>query len=109
MIAKLTNGIIYPCLIHGMDGRDRMHTNLPLYYEHNPDVAVVDGYYPVQYTDKPDGDYLPSWELQQINGVLTIVQVWTPYTPEPEPEDPVAARLEMIEECLLELSEVIYA
>ena len=38
-----------------------------------------------------------------------IVQIWTPYTPQPEPVDPITERLEMIEECLLEISEVIYA
>lgn len=105
MIARLTDGRLFPCPQHGQDGSGRLHTNLPLYYEKHPDAASQDGYYPVQYTDKPDGDYTSGWELQ--NGV--IVQVWTAYTPEPEPVDPVAERLDMIEECLLELSEVIYA
>ena len=110
MIARLDNGNLIPCPIQAPDGSGRWHTNMPRYYEQHPDMAAEDGYYPVQRTDKPaDGDYLPSWTLQEVEGVMMIVQVWTPYTPAPEPEDPVTARLDMIEECLLELSEVIYA
>ena len=109
MIAKLVNGYPVPCPKKGADGSGSFHTNLPLYYARHLDVAAEDGYYPVQYTDKPDGDYLPSWELQEVEGVTMIVQLWTPYTPQPEPVDPITERLEMIEECLLEISEVIYA
>ena len=105
MIAKLVNGYPVQCPKRGEDGAGVYHTNLPRYYETHPDAAAAAGYYPMMYTDKPDGDYAPLWELQ--NG--QIVQVWTEYTPQPEPEDPVATRLEMIEECLLELSEVLYA
>lgn len=109
MIAKLINGYPVPCPKHGEDGSGNHHTNLPRYYENHPDAASDAGYYPVRYTDKPDGDYLPSWELQEVEGVTIIVQLWTPYTPQPEPVDPITERLEMIEECLLEISEVIYA
>lgn len=105
MIAKLVNGNLQPCPRHGVDALGRVHTNLCHYYEMNPGFAAKDGYYPVRHTDKPDGDYLPAWEMQGCE----IVQIWTPYTPEPEPADPVAERLEMIEECLLEMSEIIYA
>lgn len=104
MIAKLHNGSIIGCPKSGVSNGS-YHTSLPKYYESHLGVAAKDGYYPVKYTDKPEGDYEASWEL--ING--EIVQVWVPYTPEPEPEDHVAARLEFLEECLLELSEVIYA
>lgn len=104
MIAKLVNGTLYPCPRRG-SANGSYHTNLPKFYENHPSVAVSDGYYPVRYTEKPEGNYTPSWQL--INN--EIVQMWTPYTPEPEPEDHVAARLEFLEECLLELSEVIYA
>jgi len=85
MFAQLENGVLYPCPQHGCDGGGRPHTNLRRFYERNPDIAVQDGYYPVTHTDKPDGDYLPSWELQEVEGVTMIVQVWTPYTPQPEP------------------------
>ena len=105
MIARLENGNIIPCPMNGQDGSGRQHSSLSLYYEKHPDIAAQDGYYPVRYTDKPEGDYQSSWELQ--NG--EIVQVWTPYTPEPEPVDPYAERFEFIEECLLEMSEAIYA
>lgn len=105
MIAKLINGNLHPCPKQGRDGRGGLHTNLPRYYERHPDVAARDGYYPVQYTDKPEGDYTSAWEM--IDGKIT--QTWTPYTPEPEPVDPVAERLDMIEECLLEMSEILYA
>ena len=104
MIAKLANGVIYPCPKKGRDGTGRMHTNLPLFYEKHPTSSVSDGYYPVRYTDKPDGDYISSWELQ--NG--EIVQVWTEYTPQPEPQT-IEERLDMVEECILEMSEIIYA
>lgn len=105
MVAKLQNGLLVPCPKNGTDGNGILHTNLLRFYENHTDTAAEDGYYPVRYTDKPDGDYLPSWELRGSE----IVQVWTTYTPEQELEDPVASRLDMIEECLLELSEVIYA
>ena len=109
MIAKLANGHPVPCPQKGADGSGKMHTNLPLYYARHLDVAAEDGFYPVQYTDKPDGDYLASYEMQEVEGVTMIVQVWTPYTPQPEPVDPITERLEMIEECILEMSEIIYA
>lgn len=108
MVAKLENGVLYPCPQHGCDGGGRYHTNLPRFYEHNPDIAVQDGYYPVTHTDKPDGDYLPSWELQEVEGIMQIVQVWSPYTPEPEPADPITERFEFIEDCLLEISEKLW-
>ena len=104
MIGKLENGNMIPCPKSGTDGNGILHTNLPAYYEKHLDRAGADSYYPVRYTEKPDGDYLPSWEL--IGG--EIVQVWTPYTPQPEPEDPVAERLNFIEDCLLEMSEAVY-
>ncbi len=85
MIAKLVSGNLVPCPAQGVDVSGRMHTNLPRYYETHTDAAAEDGYYPVQYTDKPEGDYVSSWELQTVDCVQTIVQVWTPYTPEPEP------------------------
>ncbi len=108
MIARIISGNIFPCPRQGY-ANGTYHTNLPRYYGNHPEAAAEDGYYPVRYTDAPDGDYLPSWSLQEDGGALRIVQGWAPYTPQPEPEDPVAARLEMIEECLLELSGVLYA
>lgn len=104
MIGKLENGALYSCPKSGLDGSGVMHTNLPAYYEKHIDTAAADGYYPVRYTDKPEGDYLPSWELQYGE----IVQVWTPYEPQPEPADPIAERLDFIEDCLLEMSEAVY-
>ncbi|MBQ7541354.1 MAG: hypothetical protein IJT44_03570 [Clostridia bacterium] len=104
MIAKLENGRLTVCPKCGRDGGRTMHTDLPKYYERNPAAAAEDGYYPVRYTEKPEGDYAPTWELQ--NG--EIVQVWTAYTPQPEP--PTAEeRLDTVEECILEMSEIVYA
>ena len=88
MIAKLTNGRLVPCPRQGRDGRGGLHTNLPLYYERHADAAERDGFYPVVYTDKPEGDYRSSWALQEVEGVMQIVQTWTEYTPEPEPPVP---------------------
>ena len=81
MIARLIDGNMIPCPKQGRDGRGGLHTNLQTYYEKHLDKAALDGFYPVRYTDKPEGDYKSAWEL--ING--EIVQTWTPYTPQPEP------------------------
>lgn len=81
MIAKLVDGFPVPCPKTGKDGRGIPHTNLPLYYERNLERAAMDGYYPVHYTEKPIGDFVETWEL--IDG--EIVQVWVPYSPQPEP------------------------
>lgn len=105
MIAKLENGSLIPCPKQGRDGRGGLHTNLPQYYAAHPQRGAADGYYPVRQTPRPAGDQTMSWSMQDGE----IVQVWTPYTPQPEPEDPILARLEMIESCLLEMSETIYA
>lgn len=83
MIGKLVNGILYPCPRQGLGSDKKLHTNLPAFYAKHLDAAVAAGYFPVQYTEKPDdGDYTSSWTLQ--NG--KIVQMWTPYTPELESE-----------------------
>lgn len=81
MIGRLENGNMIPCPKSGTDGNGILHTNLPAYYEKHLDIAAADGYYPVRYTEKPEGNYIYSWELQ--SGV--IVQVWSPYEPQPEP------------------------
>lgn len=81
MIARLIDGNIRPCPLHGKDGNGRYHSNLPSYYDKHLDIAAKDGYYPVRYVEKPEGDYTYEWQL--IND--EIVQVWVPYTPEPEP------------------------
>lgn len=85
MIAKLVNGYPVPCPKTGADGSGKYHTNLPKFYENHLGIAADDGFYPVQYTEKPDGDYLASWELQTTQNGTMIVQIWTSYTPEPEP------------------------
>ena len=85
MIATLVSGNLVPCPKRGTDGNGKFHTNLPLYYEHHLDVAMSDGYYPVKFTDKPEGNYRESWNIQLDDNVMKIVQIWTEYTPEPEP------------------------
>jgi hypothetical protein len=55
-------------------------------------------------TEPPEGECEPVYVVE--NG--RIVQSWQAVEPEPEPQS-VEDRLDMIEECLLELSEVIYA
>ncbi len=85
MIAKLINGYPVPCPKHGEDVSGRYHTNLPKYYETHLDEAAEDVYYPVVYTEKPIGNYIESWEMQTVEGVMSIVQIWTEYTPQPEP------------------------
>lgn len=85
MIAKLINGCPVPCPKQGADGSGNYHTNLPRFYENHLEIAADDGFYPVVYTEKPEGNYLPSWEIQTIESVQKIVQIWTEYTPTPEP------------------------
>ena len=104
MIARLSQGSLIPCPKQGRDGYGKLHSNLSGFYERHPDIAAEDGYYPVRFTDKPDGDYVSSW----IFSSGEIVQVWTPYTPEPEPVDPIIERFEFIEDCLMEISEKLW-
>lgn len=85
MIAKLINGVPVPCPKQGADGSGNYHTNLPKFYENHLEIAADDGYYPVVYTEKPEGYYIDSWSLQLYEGVQSIVQIWTEYTPTPEP------------------------
>lgn len=82
MIARLINGNISPCPFHGKDSNGRYHSNLTAYYERHLDEAKLDEYYPVRNTEKPEGNYTASWSL--VND--EILQVWTPYTPVPEPD-----------------------
>lgn len=109
MIAKLVDGNLIQCPKQGQDGRGILHTNLPVFYDHHLALAAEDDYFPVQFTDKPEGNYMPSYKMQEVEGIMQIVQNWTPYTPEPDREDSVTARLNMLEECLLEMSEIVYA
>lgn len=84
MIAKLSGeGRLIPCPQIGVDAFGRVHTNLRRFYELFPGVAARDGFYPVRFTDKPEGNYVDSFELRDNE----IVQVWTEYTPEPEPPE----------------------
>ena len=103
-LAKLENDRPRYCPQTGMDTQGRYHTNLPRYYEKR-DPQDRDGWLEVVYTDKPAGDYTDVYEIADGR----IVQRWQAFDPQPEPVDPVAQRLDMIEECLLEISEVIYA
>lgn len=98
MIAKLVSGNLVQCRKYGRDRSGRVHTDLIGYYEKHLGEAAEDGYYPVRFTERPEGDYKAIYEL--IDG--EIVQGWEEFTPEPD-------RLEMIEECILEMSEIIYA
>lgn len=97
---KLTDGRLHLCPFRGADGQGRLHTNLPRYYEH---AADRDGWLEVVETEPPEGDYEPIYTV--VNG--QIVQSWQAV--EAETDDPDAAWREMIEECLLELSEAVYA
>lgn len=87
MIAKLVSGNLVQCRKYGRDGSWRVHTDLPSYYAAHLDEAAVDGYYPVVFVPKPEGNCMASWTLQSYDGRLQIVQVWTPCDPQPEPVD----------------------
>lgn len=67
---KLIEGTLHLCPTFGADGQGRIHTNLPLYYEHASDR---DGWMEVVFTDPPDGNYDASYSV--VNG--KIVQSWT--------------------------------
>ena len=75
MIGKLVNGNLTLCPKQGMDNLRKYHTDLRLYYTHNPDIAIQDEYYPVLYTEMPGENYECSWQL--INE--QIIQIWAPY------------------------------
>lgn len=99
---KLENGRLVLCPKSGRDARGRLHTNLPQYYAH---AADREGWLEVVYTAPPeDGAYTPGFVEQDGR----IVQQWTPYTPDPQPADPVTERFEFIEDCLLEISEKLW-
>ena len=93
MFARLEEGLLRSLAKAGKDGSGRFHTNLPLYYEKHPDEAEKDGYCPVEKTPMPEereGFYWsPRWELQEREGVTTIVQVWDAVEIPPEPVDPI--------------------
>ena len=98
---KLTDGRLHLCPLRGADGQGRLHTDLPRYYER---AADRDGWLEVVETEPPEGDCTPVYDAE--NG--RIVQRWQ--AAEPQRDEPTLEdRLDMIEECLLELSEVLYA
>lgn len=102
--AKLENGILKRCPKADMSGKS-YHTNLPLYYEHNPDKAYADGWLELILTGKPEGSYASKYKVENKQ----LVQYWVELpVPEPEP-DPIEERMNMIEECILEMSEIIYS
>ena len=98
---KLADGRLHLCPQSGADGQGRLHTNLPKYYE---TAADRDGWMEIVETDRPAGDYTPVYTVEDGR----IVQRWQEVEPQPEPVDPVMARIEFLEDCLLEMSEVVY-
>ena len=79
MFAKIENGNVCFCPTCGYDGLGRYHTNLLLYYE---GAADRDGWLEVVETDRPQGDFEPTYTEQDGK----IVQSWTLIEmPEPEP------------------------
>lgn len=68
------------------------HTNLPRFYETHPDRAAEDEYYPLIPSEKPDGNYLPTYTLSD-NG---IVQGWEQIT------TPVSVQIDELKQQLAE-------
>lgn len=97
---KLADGRLHLCPQSGADGQGRLHSNLPKYYE---TAADRDGWMEVVEMDRPQGDCAPAYAVE--NG--RIVQRWEAVDPQPD-DDPILARLEFLEDCLLEMSEVVY-
>jgi hypothetical protein len=54
------------------------HTNLPRFYETHTDRAAEDGYYPLITSEKPEGNYLPTYTLSDIGVVQGWEQITTP-------------------------------
>lgn len=75
--AKIENGAVRFCPPAGEDASGWFHTNLPLYYEN---AADRDGWLELVETERPQGDYAPTYTEQGGR----IVQGWTPIEP-PEP------------------------
>ena len=105
---RLENGILKRCPRYGMSG-GRMHTDLPRYYENNPDIAYADGWLQLVTTDKPEGACTPSYTVEGDK----VVQSWTPIEQDPVPTledkvDDLVQRMEVTEGALLELADEVY-
>ena len=112
MYAKLINNTIRPA-------PKKLCHNGNTIFNPPPDILAEHGYLPVTYadmpTDAPDGQhYESSWSQTDTE----IAQVWTlvDNTAEPEPEVTQEERIEALEsqnqmlvECLMEMSETVYA
>lgn len=77
---KLADGRLHLCPLRGADGHGRLHTNLPKYYETASDR---DGWMEVVETERPHGDYEPTYSVEDGK----IVQSWVPVAPTPAPVD----------------------
>lgn len=106
---KLKNGILKRCPRHGKVGK-LMHTNLPLYFEHNPEMAYAEGWRDLITTDKPDGAHTPSYTEDGNQ----VVQTWTPVEPvpqEPTLEDDVSqlkTDVAELTDAVLDMSKEVY-
>lgn len=112
MYAKLVNGTL-------RSAPKKVYYNGKIMFNPPDDVLREMGYFPVTYTDMPTDvpsgkHYESHWEQTDAE----IVQVWTlvDNTAEPEPEVTQEERIEALEsqnqmlvECLMEMSETVYA
>lgn len=80
--AKLENGILKRCPKADMSGNGYI-TNLPAYYNNNPDEAYVDGWLELIETEKPEGNYVPKYKVEGHQ----LIQYWVEIpAPEPVPD-----------------------
>ena len=91
-----------------------VHTNLPRFYDSNPEAAQADGYLPLIEADAPtpqEGYYpRPAYTVADIG----IVQSWEQVAEEsPEPTideriEAVEGRVDVVEGAIMEVSEILY-
>lgn len=103
--AKIDTGRLTMCPQTGRSGDGALHLNLPSYYTMHPDQATADGWKVYTETDRPAGAYVPHYEEAET----TITRVYEPYDePEVEPEPTIEERVDMIEDAVIEMSEILY-
>lgn len=99
--AKLENGILKRCPKAGMSGNGYI-SNLPAYYNNNPDKAYADGWLELILTDKPEGHYVPKYKVEGHQ----LIQYWVEL-PAPEPVPDPMDRLDVLEGAVLELADYL--
>lgn len=85
--------LIYPAPLNGKLEDGTAVSNLPSYFADHPDAAAACGYYPLQESEKPEGEYRAIYSM----GEGKILQEWEEIEPDPEPGPTIEERLAALE------------